>query len=60
MRVTTGLLAQDNPDGVDDAGNITAERQQDIEPEVQAKADLKKDADRRQENGKNYTNYVHD
>lgn len=54
------LLAQDNPDGVNDAGNIAAERQQDIEPEMQAKANLKKHADRRQEDGKNNTNYVHD
>lgn len=60
MRVRPGLLAQDNPDGMNDAWDVTAQRQQDIEPEMQAKANLKKHADRRQENGKNNTNYVHD
>lgn len=45
---------------MNNAGDITAERQQDVEPEVQAKANLKKHADRRQEDGKNNTNYVHD
>lgn len=45
---------------MNDAGDITAECQQDIEPEMQAKANLKKHADWRQEDGKNNTNYVHD
>ena len=45
---------------MNDAGDIAAECQQDIEPEMQAKANLKKHADWRQEDGKNNTNYVHD
>ena len=45
---------------MDDAGDVAAQRQEKIEPEMQAKANLKKHADRRQEDGKNNTNYVHD
>lgn len=54
------LLAQNDPDGMDDAGNIATECQQDVQPEVKAEANLEKDADWRQENGKNDANDVHD
>jgi hypothetical protein len=43
------LLPHDHPDGVDYARNVAAQRQQDVEPELQAEADLEKHADGRQE-----------
>ncbi|SHF16084.1 Catechol 2,3-dioxygenase [Devosia limi DSM 17137] len=43
-RVTSSLFARDDPDGVDQAGEITQNCQHDIEPELQAEADLQKDA----------------
>lgn len=52
--------AQDHPDGVNDAGNITAQRQKNIEPEMQAKPDLKEYADRRKKDGDENTDDVHD
>ena len=45
---------------MDDAWDVAAQRQEKIEPEMQAKANLKKHADRRQENGKKNANNVHD
>lgn len=54
------LFAQDDPDGVDDAGNITAQRQKNIQPEVQPEADLKKHANGREDDGDEDTNDVHD
>ena len=52
--------AQDDPDGVNDAGNITAQRQKNIQPELQPEADLEKDANGRQDDGDEDTNDVHD
>ncbi len=51
---------QDHPDRVDDAGNITAKRQKNIQPEMQAEPDLKKYADGREEDGDENTNDVHE
>lgn len=51
---------QDHPDRVDNAGNITAQRQENIQPEMQAKPDLKKHADGRKDDGDQDTNDVHD
>lgn len=51
--------AQDHPDGVDDAGNITAQRQENIQPEMQAESDLKKHTDGRENDGDQNTNDVH-
>jgi GNAT superfamily N-acetyltransferase len=38
------LFAQDDPDGVDQAGEIAEQRQEDVEPEMQAEPDLQEDA----------------
>ena len=53
-------FAQDDPDGMNDAGNIPAQRQKNIQPEVQPEADLKKHADGWEEDGDEDTNDVHD
>lgn len=45
---------------MNDAGYITAQRQKNIEPEMQAKPDLKEHADGRQKDGDKNTNDVHD
>lgn len=45
---------------MDDAGNITAKRQKNIQPEMQAEPDLKKYADGREEDGDENTNDVHE
>jgi hypothetical protein len=42
-----------------DAGDIAKQRQQNVEPEVQAKPDLKKDAKRRQQDCEENSNEVH-
>ena len=55
-----GLLLHDDPDRMNDAGNVAAQRQQNVQPEMQAKTDLKKNTDRRQENGKENTDNVQD
>ena len=45
---------------MDDAGNITAQRQKNIQPELQPEADLKKHANGREDDGDEDTNDVHD
>jgi hypothetical protein len=47
-------------DGVNDAGDVTQDRQQDIDPEVQADADLEEHAERRQQDGKEDSQDVHE
>lgn len=51
--------AQDYPDGVNDAGNIAAECQENVDPEMQAEPDLKKNADGREDDGDQDTDDVH-
>lgn len=51
--------AQDYPDGMNDARNITAQRQKNVEPEMQAEPDLEKDADGRKDDGDQDTDDVH-
>lgn len=41
----------DDPDRMDDAGDVAAERQQDVDPELEADPDLEKHAERRQQDG---------
>ena len=43
---------------MDDAGDIAAQRQEDIQPKLQADADLQEDANGRQKNGKKNTDDV--
>ena len=43
------LPAHDHPDGMDDAGEVATQRQQDVEPELQAEADLQENTDGRQD-----------
>ena len=43
-----------------DAGHITAQRQKNVEPEVQPQSDLEKYTNRRQDDGDENTNDVHD
>ncbi len=38
------LASRDDPDGMHDTRNVSQDRQQDVYPEVQAKANLKEDA----------------
>lgn len=45
---------------MNDAGDITAQRQENIEPELQAKPDLKEHTDGRQKDGDKNANDVHD
>jgi hypothetical protein len=44
---------------MNNSGNIAEQRQEDVEPEMQADADLQKNAERRQDNGSEYANDVH-
>jgi hypothetical protein len=39
----------DDPDGVNDAGNIAKQREQNVNPEMLAKAFLQENAERRQD-----------
>ena len=60
MQMAGISLPQDHPDGVNNAGYITAQRQKNIEPEMQAKPDLKEHTDGRKKDGDKNTNDVHD
>src|SRR5690606_12397491 len=53
------LSASDDPHRVDDAREITEQRQQDIQPEGTAEPDLKKHPQRRQQNGSNESQDIH-
>lgn len=53
-------FAHDHPDRVNDAGNVTAKREQDIQPEMEAKSDLEKHANRRKNDGDENTKDIHD
>lgn len=44
---------------MNDARNITAQRQKNVEPEMQAEPDLEKDADGREDDGDQDTDDVH-
>lgn len=46
---TAGSARGDDVDRVDDAGNVAEQRQHDVDPELQADADLEKHAERRQQ-----------
>ncbi len=54
------LLTQNNPNRMNDAGQIAAQRQKNIEPEMKTEANLQKHADRRQDDGEKNANDVHD
>ena len=58
--LTFTRLSENPSSGLNDAGNIAAERQEDVQPELQADADLQEHADRRQKNGKKNTHDVQD
>ena len=45
---------------MDDAGEIAAQREQDIQPELKAETHLQENADRRQDDGEQNANDVHD
>lgn len=45
---------------MDDPGDVTAQSQQNVQPEMKAEADLQKNADGRQDNGEQNANDVHD
>lgn len=60
MRKHRRLPAQNNPNRVNDAGHVSAQRQQNIEPEMKTEAHLQKHADRGQKNGEQNANDVHD
>lgn len=45
------LFLGDDPNGVNDAGNVTQKGEQDVQPEMQAEAHLEENADRREQNG---------
>ncbi len=53
------LPPEDDPDGVDDARDVAEQREQDVEPELQADADLQEHAQGRQEDGQQDTEDVH-
>ena len=44
---------------MDDAGHVAAQREYDVEPEMQTNTDLKKHAKRRQQDGQQDTNEIH-
>ena len=52
-------MPHDYPDGMDDPRNIAEQREKNIQPKVEAKADLQEHAQRRQKDGKDYTNDIH-
>ena len=49
--LSDNLFSDDDPDRVDDARQVAEERQQNVQPEMQADAHLEENADRRQEDG---------
>jgi hypothetical protein len=53
------LFLGDHPDGMNDPGDVAAEGQKDIEPEMAADPDLQEDAQGREENGENDSDEVH-
>src|SRR6185437_9100574 len=53
------LGSQNHPQGMDDAGDIAQQRQQDVEPELQPEPDLEEHAERRQEDGEEDADDVH-
>ena len=52
-------MLHDYPDGVDDPRDVAEQRKKDIQPEVDAKADLQEHAQRRQKDGEDDTNNIH-
>jgi hypothetical protein len=53
------LPPKNDPKGMDDAGDVAEKGQQNIQPELKAKAHLQKNADRRQKDGKENADNVH-
>src|SRR5512135_3520356 len=53
------LFADDDPDRMDNAGDVAQQRQQDVDPELQPQTDLKEDAERRQQDGQKNTDDIH-
>jgi hypothetical protein len=49
----------DDPDCMDDPGDVPKDRQQNVEPEMQTQADREKDAHGRQQDGQNDTDDIH-
>ena len=47
------LHFHDNVDGMNDAGNIAEDGENDVDPEVFTQADLEKDTERWEDDGKN-------
>ncbi len=56
----TFAARRNDPDGVNDARDITKQSQKDVDPELHADTDLQKDAKRRENNGKNDPKNVHE
>ena len=53
-----GLSFCDDPDGVDDAGDVAEDGKEDVEPEGAADADGEEDAEGREDYGENYADEV--
>jgi hypothetical protein len=59
-RLSTHSFFGDNPHRMNDTGNITQQGQQNVDPEMLADPDLQKHAQRRQQDGDNDANKIHD
>jgi hypothetical protein len=55
----TGSLLGDDPNGMDDAGDVAKQGQQDVDPEVFANTNLEKDAERGQDYREDYPYDIH-
>ena len=53
------LVFDDDVDGVNDTGNVSQERQQYIHPKLKTDANLKEDSQRRQQDGKENSDNIH-
>lgn len=53
------LFPRNDPDRMNDPGNVAQQGQQDVNPEMQTESDLQKDTHGREQDRKNDTNNVH-
>lgn len=53
------LFFCNDPDGVNDAGNIAEQREQDIQPEMSSETNLEKHAQGREQDGDNDADNIH-
>ena len=59
-RCATVSARGDDPHSVDDAWDITQQRQKNIKPEMHAQSDLEKNTKRREDDGENDTKNIHE